>query len=76
MEQAMDVSQDECGLLETYMARFTSLAGDQRTAQLLTETVRGILGSESLCCARIARCSPYARRRSVWRDPHSAHAAG
>ena len=71
----MELSEDESGLLEAYMARFTSLAGDQRTARLLTETVRGILGSESLCCARIASFSPYPGRRSLWRDAHSAHAA-
>ncbi|RIK35110.1 MAG: hypothetical protein DCC58_20880 [Chloroflexi bacterium] len=71
----MELSAEECGLLETYMARFTSLAGDQRSAHLLTETVRGILGSASLCCARIARFSPDARRWALWRDPHSAHAA-
>lgn len=71
----MELSEHESGLLETYMTRFTSLAGDQRTAHLLTETVRGILGSESLCCARIASFSPDAGCRTLWRDAHSAHAA-
>ncbi len=54
----MDLSPTEDDLFTTYLASFTALAGDARTQRLVGETVRGILGAESLCCARIAAFSP------------------
>jgi hypothetical protein len=59
---SMDLTPAEDDLVTTYLAGFTSLAGDARTKRLLGETVRGILGAESLCCARIAAFSPGAGR--------------
>ena len=41
-----------------YLAPFDTLVGDRRTWITLTETVRGILGSGSLICQRIAAQSP------------------
>ena len=58
----MDLRPHEVDLVADYMAPFATLAGDKRTAALLTETVRGILGSERLVCAQIAAFSPCARR--------------
>jgi hypothetical protein len=41
-----------------YLAPFDDLVGDRRTWTTLTETVRGIIGSGSLICQRIATQSP------------------
>jgi hypothetical protein len=41
-----------------YLAPFDQLVGDRRTWTTLTETVRGIIGSGSLVCQRIAAQSP------------------
>jgi hypothetical protein len=54
----MELTTAEDDLFTRYLASFTSLAGDARTRRLLDGTVRGIIGSESLCCARIAAFSP------------------
>lgn len=56
----MDLSPHEDDLLSTYLARFAALAGDRRTGRLLAATIRGIIGAESLVCARIAAFSPSA----------------
>ena len=56
----MDLTPREDGLLAGYLAPFLGLAGDRRTARLLAATVRGIVASESLVCARIAAFSPCA----------------
>jgi hypothetical protein len=56
----MELNAHEGDLFAAYLASFTSLAGDRRTAALLGETVRGIIASESLCCSRIAAFSPWA----------------
>jgi hypothetical protein len=42
----------------SYLESFESLVGDRRTWTTLTETVKGILTSGSLVCARIAAQSP------------------
>jgi hypothetical protein len=54
----MDLSADHEDLFSRYLAPFVTLAGDRRTAALLAATVRGIVASESLICARIAAFSP------------------
>jgi hypothetical protein len=54
----MELTPVEDDLFTSYLASFTGLAGDARTGRLLAATVGGILGSESLCCARIAAFSP------------------
>ena len=58
----MELRAAEQDGLTRYLASFTGLAGDRRTAWLLGETVRGIIGSESLLCSRIAAFSPWAGR--------------
>ena len=55
----MDLTPRESDLLEGYLAPFLGLAGDRRTARLLAGTVRGIVASESLVCAKIAAFSPW-----------------
>jgi hypothetical protein len=45
-------------LVDAYVAPFTEIAGDRRTGRLLGDVVRGIIGGESLVCARIAAFSP------------------
>lgn len=54
----MDLQPREADLLTTYVAPFTAIAGDRRTGRLLGEVIRGIVGSESLVCRRIAAFSP------------------
>ena len=54
----MELTRAEDDLFTSYVASFMDLAGDKRTKRLLGETVRGIIGAESLCCARIAAFSP------------------
>jgi hypothetical protein len=61
----MDLTTREQDLLGRYLSDFTRLAGDRRTATLLGGIVRGILGSESLVCSRIAAFSPSTGRRSA-----------
>ncbi len=62
----MELTAREDDLLGAYLEDFVSLAGDRRTQTLVGETVRGILGSESLICCRIATFSPGAGGRSAW----------
>lgn len=61
----MELSRHEDDLLSDYLARFAALAGDRRTGCLLAATIRGIIGAESLVCARIAAFSPSAGRVSA-----------
>jgi hypothetical protein len=56
----MDLTPREDDLLATYLAPFVGLTGDRRTAALRDGVVRGIVGSESLICSRIAAFSPSA----------------
>ncbi len=62
----MDLTSVEDDLFSSYLTDFTSLAGDARTRRLVGETLRGIIGSESLCCARIAAFSPGTGHRAAW----------
>jgi hypothetical protein len=59
----VDLTPPEADLLGAYLAPCLELAGDRRTARLLAGTVRGIVGGESLVCAKIAAFSPCAGRR-------------
>ena len=59
----MDLTPPEADVLAGYLEPFVGLAGDRRTARLLAGVVRGIVGSESLVCSRIAAFSPCAGRR-------------
>jgi hypothetical protein len=60
----MELRPEEIDLFAAYLAPFPALTGDQRTAALLGATVRGIIGSESLCCSRIAAFSPATSRHA------------
>jgi hypothetical protein len=61
----VELTPPEDDLLTSYLAPFLGLAGDRRTARLLAGTVRGIVASESLVCAKIAAFSPCAGRRAA-----------
>jgi hypothetical protein len=65
-EETMDLTAAEEDVFTAYLASFTDLTGDARTGRLLDQTVRGILGAESLCCARIAAFSPRTGRQPAW----------
>lgn len=54
----MELRQAEAAVFADYLAHFDPLCGDRRTRTLVHEAVRGIIGSESLCCSRIAAFSP------------------
>jgi hypothetical protein len=56
----MELTAPEQDVLGLYLERFAGLTGDQRTRTVFRETVRGIIGGESLRCSRIAAFSPYA----------------
>jgi hypothetical protein len=60
VEARMELTGGEADLFAEYLGSFASLTGDRRTRTLLGETVRGIIGAESLCCSRIAAFSPCA----------------
>jgi hypothetical protein len=54
----MELAGEQAGLLGEYLGHFGALIGDRRTGRAFRATVRGILGAESLVCARIAAFSP------------------
>lgn len=70
----MDLKPREVGLLDAYVAPFTRLARDRRTAGLLGAIVHGVIGGESLVCSRIAAFSPSARCQPVRCPAHSSDA--
>jgi hypothetical protein len=61
----MEFTPETADLFAAYLAPFLAAAGDRRTAALLGATVRGIVASESLVCARIAAFSPCPGRRAA-----------
>ncbi len=69
----MELTAAETDVLGDYLGSFAALTGDRRTAWLLGETVRGIIGSESLCCSRIAAFSPWAGGGQARRGAGAAH---
>ena len=69
----MELTAAEQDLFSEYLATFDQLTGDRRTRMLLGETVRGIIGAESLCCSRIAAFSPCAGGRAARRAAGAAH---
>jgi hypothetical protein len=54
----MELRGEQQSLLEHYLDQYASLLGDRRTATTFRGTVTGIIGAESLVCARIAAFSP------------------
>ena len=68
----MELTAAENDLFSGYLSSFHSLIGDQRTRTLLQETVRGIIGAESLCCSRIAAFSAWAGGDSPRRETGAA----
>lgn len=61
----MDLTAVQDDLCSAYVRSFDELAGDRRTQRLVGETIRGIIGAESLCCARIAAFSPGTGRHAA-----------
>jgi len=56
----MDLAPVQQSLLDSYLAAFDPLVGDERTGRTFHGAVRGIIGAESLVCSRIAAFSPCA----------------
>jgi hypothetical protein len=54
----MELKDGQGDLLDEYLESFDPLIGDQRTRRLVRGTVQGIIGAETLVCARIAAFSP------------------
>ena len=69
----MELTAAERELFGEYLGSFDSLTGDRRTRAVFAETVRGIIGSESLCCSRIAAFSPCAGGDQARRPAGAAH---
>lgn len=69
----MELHDAEDDLLAAYLTPFATLAGDRCTARLRAATVRGIIGSESLCCSHIAAFSPCAGRHAPRRTTDSPY---
>jgi len=57
-EGKMELAQVQRGLLDEYLDVFLPLFGDKRTEVTFRSTIQGIIGAESLICARIAAASP------------------
>ncbi len=72
-EGMMELTAAEQDLFSAYLATFDSLTGDRRTRTVLGETVRGIIGAESLCCRRIAAFSPCTGDEAARRPAGAAH---
>ena len=72
-EGAMESTAAERDLFGEYLGSFDSLTGDRRTRAVFAETVRGIIGSERLCCSRIAAFSPCAGGDQARRPAGAAH---
>jgi hypothetical protein len=58
MERDMELSEQERAGCATYLQAYEVLIGDQRSAETFRGVVEGIIASESLLAARIARFSP------------------
>ena len=69
----MELTAAEQDLFGAYLATFDTLTGDRRTRALVHETVRGIIGAESLCCSRIAAFPPCAGGDQARRATGAAH---
>lgn len=54
----MELAPRQRGLLDGYLEVFLPLIGDKRTEVTFRAVVQGIIGGESLICARIAASSP------------------
>jgi hypothetical protein len=54
----MELKDEQRGLLDEYLGHFDPLIGDRRTGRAFRATVQGIIGAETLVCARIAAFSP------------------
>jgi hypothetical protein len=54
----MDVLGGQEHVFGRYMSRFVDVCGDRRTQFTLDQTIQGIIGGLSLCCAQIARSAP------------------
>ncbi len=56
----MELSEQERAECEAYLQAYDVLMGDRRTGRTFCGVVEGIIASESLLAARIARFSPSA----------------
>lgn len=63
----MELGDEQRSVLERYLDDYAPLVKDRRTAATFRATVAGIIGAESLVCARIAAFSPSAGgEEPVW----------
>jgi hypothetical protein len=60
MERAMELNAREREGCEQYLEAYDALIGDRRTGETFRGVVEGIIASQSLLAARIARFSPSA----------------
>jgi hypothetical protein len=54
----MELAKEQRSVLDEYLDDYQPLIGDRRTERVLRGTVQGIIGAETLVCAKIAAYSP------------------
>ena len=62
----MELREAEDDALEGYGRYYHCLLGDQRTRRTFNAVLKGIIGGESLRCARIAAFSPGVKCSALW----------
>jgi hypothetical protein len=72
----MELRREERDQYSSYLESFACLIGDQRTKTTFGEVIQGIIGSESLCAARIARFSPPKLASGKWAERRVRRMAG
>jgi hypothetical protein len=64
----VELRAGEGDALEEYGRYYHRLLGDERTRRTFNAILKGIIGSESLCCSQIATFSPWPKCVRLWRD--------
>lgn len=69
----MELQPEESDVLEEYLRVIDPLIGDERTRGTFRGAIKGIIASESLVCAKIARFSPRDGLFTTRREEGAAH---
>jgi hypothetical protein len=72
----MELQPREVDVLEEYLGALDSLIGDQRTRGTFRGVIKGIIASESLVCAKIARFSPRLCLLRTRREESASYGSG
>lgn len=72
----MELQSREVDALEGYLGILDPLIGDERTRGTFRGSIKGIIASESLVCAKIARFSPRPFLLRTRREESAAYGSG